>query len=115
LVNVRLYEAGNRSEPIAEKDVAIAANQQLKLDTVFGALGLDAPDRRKDRTNVEVVVIATGGSARVAASAVSIDNVSGDTKVFALTPVVGSGNANIQFATPVLTGPPAYRGRAVHH
>src|SRR5205823_14311753 len=50
VVNVRLYEAANRSVPIAEKDVAINGNSQLQLDTVFSSLGLDAPDRRKDRT-----------------------------------------------------------------
>ena len=70
VVNVRLSEAGNRSRPIAEKDFTIAPNQQLKLDTVFGNLGLDSADRRKDRTNVEMVVTATAGNARVAASAV---------------------------------------------
>ena len=113
LVNVRLYEAGNRTSPIADQDMQVSANQQLKLDTVFAALGLDAEDRRKDRTNVEVVVTATGGSARVAASAVSIDNQSGETKVYALTPVVGSGNPNITFATPVVTSQPPVNSR--HH
>jgi hypothetical protein len=116
LVNVRLYEAGNRSRPIADKDMQIAANQQVKLDTVFSALGLDAADRRKDRTNVEVVVTATGGQARIAASAVSIDNQSGDTKVYALTPVVGSGNPNVSFAAPVVNDqPPTARRRSVRH
>ncbi len=91
LVNVRLYEAGNRSRPIAEKDFVIAANQQIKLDTVFSALGLDTDQRRKDRTNVEVVVTATAGTASIAASAVSIDNQTGDTRMVALTPAVGSG------------------------
>ena len=117
LVNIRLYEAGNRSRPIANTDMSVAANQQLKLDTIFAALGLDAFDRRKDRTNVEVVVTATGGSARVAASAVSIDNQTGDTKVYALAPVVGSGNPNIDFAAPVINSqpPPTQRRRGVHH
>jgi len=118
-INVRLYEAGNRSRPIAEKDMQVSANQQLKLDTIFSAVGLDSPDRRKDRTNVELVVTATAGSARVAASAVSIDNKTGDTKMFALAPVVGSGNPNINFATPVVTDqPPASnpaRHRSVRH
>src|SRR5207253_656285 len=82
LMNVRLYEPGNRTSPIASKDILIGAFQQLQLDTVFGALGLDAADRRKDRTNVEVVVTALGGAARVAAMAVSIDNATGDTKTF---------------------------------
>ena len=116
-VNVKLYEAGNRSSAIADKDMQISSNQQLKLDTVFAALGLDEADRRKDRTNVEVVVTATAGSARIAASAVSIDNQSGDTKVYALTPVVGSGNPNINFATPVVSDqpPPSSRHRGVRH
>jgi hypothetical protein len=119
-VNVRLYEAGNRSRPIAEKDVAVSANQQLKLDTIFASLGLDAADRRKDRTNVQLVVTATGGGARVAASAVSIDNQTGDTKMFALTPAVGSGVPNISFTSPVVTGPPppppgSSRRRSVGH
>jgi hypothetical protein len=117
LVNVRLYEAGNRSRPIADRDLQISANQQVKLDTVFAALGLDAPDRRKDRTNVEVVVTGTGGQARIAASALSIDNQSGDTKVYALMPVVGSGNPNISFAAPVVNDqpPPSSRRRGVRH
>ena len=59
---------------------------------------------------------ATAGNARVAASAVSIDNQSGDTKVFALTPVIGSGNPNINFATPVVSAQPApSRRRGVRH
>jgi hypothetical protein len=118
-VNVRLYEAGNRSRPIAEKDMQVSSNQQLKLDTIFGALGLDSADRKKDRTNVELVVTATAGNARVAASAVSIDNKTGDTKMFALAPVVGSGNPNINFATPVVTDQPPTsnpgRHRSVKH
>src|SRR5436309_3574103 len=90
VVSVRLYESGNRNVTIAQKNVPIGAYQQLRLDTVFSELGLDAPDRRKDRTNVQVVVTATSGSARVTASTMSIDNVSGDTHVFALLPVVGT-------------------------
>jgi hypothetical protein len=116
-VNVRLYEAGNRTSPIATKDLQISSNQQMKLDTVFASLGLDGADRQKDRTNVEVVVTATAGSARVAASVVSVDNQSGDTKVYGLSPMVGSGNPNINFATPVVSGQPVAppRHRGVHH
>ena len=116
VINVRLYEAGNRSRPIAEKDYSVSANQQLKLDTIFDNLGLAAADRKKDRTNVEVVVTASGGSARVAATAVSIDNKSGDTKLIALVPAVGSGNANVSFTAPVTQSPPAQpRRRGVRH
>lgn len=116
-INVRLYEATNRSRPIAEKDVSIAPNQQLKLDTVFAALGLDASDRRKDRTNVQVVVTATGGSARLAATAVSIDNKTGDTKMIQLQPSVGGGVPNVGFTAPVVPTAPAVppRRRGVRH
>ncbi len=117
-VSLPIYEAGNRSRPIAEKDFTIAPNQQLKLDTIFSNLGLDSADRRKDRANVQLVVTATAGGARVAASAVSIDNQSGDTKMVGLAPVVGSGNPNINFAAPVVTEqPPAAptRRRGVRH
>jgi sugar lactone lactonase YvrE len=116
-VNVRLYEAGNRTRPIAEKDFSVSANQQLKLDTVFGALGLDAPERKKDRTNVQVVVTATGGTARVAATAVSIDNKTADTKMVSLAPSIGSGNPNVTFTAPVIpqSPPPPTRHRGVRH
>jgi len=118
VVRVRLYEAGNRNVAIAQKDVSIGAFQQLRLDTVFSELGLDAPDRRKDRTNVQVVVTATSGSARVTASAMSIDNASGDTHVFSLLPVVGTGTPNVVTIARVVT-PPAPtsspRHRSVKH
>ncbi|HEY6137405.1 MAG TPA: SMP-30/gluconolactonase/LRE family protein [Thermoanaerobaculia bacterium] len=109
-VNVKLYEAANRTSAIADKDLAIKAFQQVTLDTVFGALGLDATDRRKDRTNVQVVVTATAGNATLAATAVAIDNASGDTKTFQLVPTVGSGTPNISFTAPVLTQPPSTSG-----
>lgn len=118
MVGVRLYEAGNRNAAIAQKDVAISPYQQLRLDTVFGELGLDSAERRKDRTNVQVIVSATRGSARVTASAMSIDNVSGDTHVFALLPAVGTGSPNVSTVAPVLTAPkPAdpTRRRPVRH
>ncbi len=99
-VTVRLYESANRTTPIAQKDFTIAANQQLTLDTVFASLGLDEADRRKDRTNVQVAVVASSGSARVAATAISIDNRSGDTQAHALAP--GSALPSGSVVTPVL-------------
>jgi len=117
VVNVRLYEAANRSVPIAEKDVAIAGLQELQLDTVFSVLGLDAPDRRKDRTNVQCVVTAKSGNAKVSASAVAIDNATGATQVIALAPSVGSATPSISLVTPVITTTPAPvpRRRSVRH
>jgi sugar lactone lactonase YvrE len=104
-VNVRLYEPGNRGRPIAERDFTMGAYQQLKLDTVFAELGLDSADRRKDRTNVQVVVTARSGAARVAATVVSTDNASGDVKAFALAPSVGSATPNVTLVSPVLPPP----------
>lgn len=117
LLNIRLYEPGNRTSPIAENTMTIAPFQQLQLDTVFNALGLDADDRRKDRTNVEVVVTAIAGNARVAAMAVSIDNVTGDTKTYALTPIVGSGPPSITRTATIVppTPPEPVRRRSVRH
>ena len=99
-LTVRLYEASNRTTPIAQKDFAITPNQQLTLDTVFAQLGLDAPDRKKDRTNVQVVVLASSGSAKVAATAISIDNKTGDTQAHALTP--GSALPSVSVVTPII-------------
>ena len=111
LMNVRLYEPGNRTSAIAEKTVPIAAFQQLQLDTVFSALDLDAPDRRKDRTNVEVVVTAIAGNARVAAMAVSIDNATGDTKTYPLAPIIGSGPPSVTRAVAIVPPTPASPAR----
>jgi hypothetical protein len=116
LMNIRLYEPGNRTSAIAENTVTIAPFQQLQLDTVFSALGLDADDRRKDRTNVEVVVTAIAGNARVAAMVVSIDNTTGDTKTYALTPIVGSGPPSVTRTIAIVpVAPPAARRRSVRH
>jgi hypothetical protein len=105
VLNIRLYEAGNRTSPIAEKNLGIGPYQQLQLDTVFGELGLDATARKKDRTNVQVVVTAVGGTARVAAMAISVDNQTGDAKTFALAPSVGSATPSVTLVNAV--PPPA--------
>jgi hypothetical protein len=117
LMNIRLFEPGNRTSAIAEKTVTIAPFQQLQLDTVFSALGLDADDRRKDRTNVEVVVTAIGGNARVAAMTVSIDNATGDTKTYPLAPIVGSGPPSVTRAIAIVPPTPVQppRHRSVRH
>ncbi len=114
-VKVLLFEAGNRSSAIAEKNITIHPYEQMTLDTVFAALGLDAAERKKDRTNVGVTVIATTGPARVTASAISIDNRTGDTKLFPLTPSVGSASAGGINFTAVPTTAPGGKRRAVRH
>jgi sugar lactone lactonase YvrE len=115
-VNVRLYEAGNRTRAIAEKTMNVGPYQQLQMDTVFGDLGLDSADRRKDRANVEVVVTAVSGSARIAAMAVSVDNGNGDTKTYPLVPVVGSGatTSKVAAVSPQTPATPPRRRSARH-
>jgi hypothetical protein len=62
---------------------------------------------------VQVVVTARSGSARIAASAIAVDQ-NGATRIFPLLPTVGSGTPNVTFAAPVLTQqPPRGRRRAV--
>ena len=65
---------------------------------------------------MQVVVTATGGSAKVAASAVSVEQ-TGETKVFALAPSVGSASPSITLVAPVVpTGPaPTTRRRVAGH
>jgi sugar lactone lactonase YvrE len=87
---VRLYEAGNRSTPIAERDFPIAANGQLRLDTIWRSMGLDSDDRRKDRTNVQCVVVAKSGGGSVSAVGISIDNRTGNVMTFSFQPTGGT-------------------------
>ncbi len=116
IVNVRLYESGNRSSAIAEKNIGIGPYEQKQIDTVFSELGLDAPDRKKDRTNVQVVVTAIGGNARVAAMAVSVDNQTADTKTFTLAPSVGSATPSVTLVKAVAAPPSTPpRRRGVRH
>jgi sugar lactone lactonase YvrE len=119
IVDVRLYEAGNRTSPIAEKAIGISAYEQRQLDTIFGELGLEQADRKKDRTNVQVVVTAIGGTARVSAMAVLVDNKTGDAKTFALAPSVGSAVPSVNLVKAVNPGdtppPPPGRRRTVKH
>ena len=89
-VFVRLYEAGNRTTPIAEAAVDLAAFEKRQLSTVFRELGLDTEERRKDRTNVECVVTADDtAQGLVSAVVTKIDNRTGDTKNLLLTPAGG--------------------------
>lgn len=89
-VKVSLYEAENRTRPIAEKELSLAPLEKVQLSTVFRELGLDADDRRKDRTNVQCVVIGTGGAGPVSAIVTTIDNRTGDTKNALLSPNGGT-------------------------
>jgi hypothetical protein len=112
-VTVRLYEAGNRSLPIAEKDVALGPLEQRKLETVFTDMGLDTAERRKDRTNVLCVVAGKSGTGFVTSVAMSIDNRTGDVKVHPFAPNGGLPATGISKVSPVLPTPPPARRRAV--
>ena len=106
-VSVRLYEAGNRSVPIAESTMAVAAFEQMRLD-VFPELGLDSDERRKDRTNVLCVISAASGGAMISASAVAIDNRTGDTRTYTFSPnggVPATGVSRVSVVTPVPAPP----------
>ncbi|KAA0255790.1 MAG: hypothetical protein EDX89_03485 [Acidobacteria bacterium] len=100
-VVVRLYEAGNRTVPIAEKTVPLAPLQKVQLSTVFRELGLEEGDRLKDRANVQVTVTAVPGSAGLVCGVVTtIDNQTGDTKNSLLAPAGGveaTGGGTIGF------------------
>lgn len=113
-VNVRLYEAGNRTLPIAEKDFQLGDRQQQRLETVFAALNLDTTERRKDRTNVLCVVTPKSGGGMVAAVAESVDNRTRDVRKYVLSPN-GGLPASVSLVTAVNppTSPPAGRRRAV--
>ena len=95
---VSLYEAGNRSSPIAARLLTLAPLEKLQLSTVFSDLGLDSDDRRKDRTNVLCTVSATSGDGLAAAVVTTIDNRTGDTRNVPLAPASsGSPGVTIGF------------------
>jgi len=118
VVNVRLYEAANRTVPIAEKDVAISGLSQLQLDTVFSALVSTS------RTAAKIGRTCSASSPQRAAAPESPHPSSasttptGATQVIALAPSVGSATPSVSLVTPVISNnppPPPSRRRAVRH
>lgn len=106
VVRVRLYESGNRSVAIAQRDVAILPRGRVSLDSLFAALDLDSPSRRKDRTNVLCVVSAMSGEASVSALGLAIDQASGDAKTFAFRPSGTQPSLGTSLVAPVESVPP---------
>jgi sugar lactone lactonase YvrE len=106
VVRVRLYESGNRSVAIAQRDIAIPPRGRVSLDSVFAALDLDSPSRRKDRTNVLCVVSAMSGEASVSALGLAVDPASGDAKTFAFRPSGTQPSLGTSLVAPVETAPP---------
>jgi len=113
-LTVRLYESGNRTSPIAQKTVAILPMQEKRLSTIFSYMDLDTDERRKDRTNVQVVIAPLSGNGTVLAVALGTDNRTGDTAVFLLTPTGGVPATGV--SKPISQAPaPPTRRRAVSH
>ncbi|MBW3671348.1 MAG: dockerin type I repeat-containing protein, partial [Acidobacteria bacterium] len=88
-VRISIYESGNRSTPIVEKDFPVASSTSLALETVFAAVGLESELRRKDRTGVLCVLRPVDGNAVITASAIEIDNTTGAAQVHPLEPGTG--------------------------
>ncbi|HVT04853.1 MAG TPA: hypothetical protein VHL58_15930 [Thermoanaerobaculia bacterium] len=88
-VTVRLFEAGNRSTPIAETTIALSPLGQVRLEPLFNAMGLANDERLKDRTNMLLMVTPQSGSALVAATGVATDNRTGERKTYSLAPASG--------------------------
>ena len=112
VIRVRMYESGNRTVPIAQKNFSIAARGVVSLETIFAAMDLDSPQRRKDRTNVLCVVTAQSGGASVSAMAVGIDQVSGDAKTYAFKPSGGLPASGVSLATVAEPAPQSRRRAA---
>lgn len=110
-VLARLYEAGNRSSPIAAKEITLAALHRLKLDDVFAALDLNNDLRGKDRANMLLSVSFLSGGGGAIAVAMSIDRRTGDGRSFLLTPAGSSSLAHVRMPTVAGAKPP--RRRAV--
>lgn len=111
-IKVRMYESGNRTVPIAHKNLSIAARGVVSLETIFAAMDLDSPQRRKDRTNVLCVVTAQSGGASVSATAVGIDQLSGDAKTYAFKPSGGLPASGVNLATVAEPAPQSRRRAA---
>jgi hypothetical protein len=95
-VRVRLYEAGNRSFPVAEKTVPVPAGRQVTLEPLFDALGMNDGNRKKGRTNMQCVVVPDSKGGLVAALLRTTDNVTGETSLQLLQPAGGVPETGIQ-------------------
>jgi hypothetical protein len=114
-ITVRLFEAANRTSAIAERTFTLASHQQLRLASVFSGMGLDTDDRRKDRTNVEAMVIPESGDGTVVAAAISTDNRTLDRSTFLLTPSGGVPASGVSKVAPVTKPAATPRRRAARH
>jgi hypothetical protein len=112
-VTVGLYEAGNRSRPIGEKEIQIGPHQQITLDSVFSQLDLESAGRSKDRANVLCLVQGKNGAAMVSAVGISIDPRTGKSEARKFEPAGTAGPVSISTAAPIVVPPTTSRKRAV--
>ncbi len=114
-VLVRLYEAGNRGVPIAEKRFQLGAFRTLALNDLFAEMDLTTTERNKDRANLLLSVTYADGAAAVAAIARSLDQLSLATRAFALAP---AGTAPLDLSKVSVVAPVPVRQprrRAARH
>ncbi len=107
IVEVRLYEAGNRPVPIAAKTFTIPPLGEARMDSLFAGMNLNSVLRSKDRINVMVVVVPKSGDGLVSALVQSIDNVTGDFTTYQLTPSGGVPATGVNLAAPIPDEPVA--------
>lgn len=94
-ITLRMFEAGNRSTPIAQKSFNLEPHGQLNLETIFASMGLEEKHRLKTRTNVLLVLTPESGASEFAAVATEIDNVSGRVSTHQLKPASGLSGTGI--------------------
>ena len=102
IVTVSLYEAGNRTTPIVEKEITLGPLEKVQLSSVFSdsVIRASTADKAKDRVNVRCTVSPKSGDGLVGAVVTTIDNQTGDTRNMQLTPnggIAATGWAVIGF------------------
>lgn len=111
VVDVRLYEAANRSYPIATREVHLAASSTVVLDPIFDEMGLDDELHAKERNNVQIVVTPNRGNGIVAAVAIETEKRTGDATRYLLTPSGGVAATGLATVRPVVLPIPEPAGR----
>ena len=77
------------SPGLLPESLAASLLERPTLDTLVAAMGLDSEERKKDRTNVEVVATVKSGTGLVAGLLTTVDNKTGETKKTLLLPSGG--------------------------
>lgn len=101
IVELRLYEAGNRVVPIAAKTFTIPPLGEVRLDSLFAGMDLSSSLRAKDRINVMAVVVPKSGGGLVSAIVQSIDNSTRELTTYQLTPSGGVPATGVALAAPI--------------